>query len=59
MTADTGFGYGFNIIDERGRPVVSFVYRTVDDAKTAAVNAFSLIENAISIRGYGPRTRLQ
>jgi len=57
MMTDTGSGYGFNIIDERGGRVVSFVYRTWDEAKTATVNALSLIENAISVRGYGPRSR--
>jgi hypothetical protein len=49
---DAGFGYGFNITDELGRPVVSFMYKTRDDAKTAAANALSLIENAISVQGH-------
>jgi hypothetical protein len=54
MIADTGSGYGFNIIDERGRPVVSFVYETLDEANAAAEDARSLIKNAISVRGnYG------
>ena len=50
-----GHGYGFNIVDELGRPVVTFAYATEDDAKVAADNARSLIKNAISVRGYyGP-----
>jgi hypothetical protein len=47
-----GHGYGFNIVDERGRPVVTFAYATEDDAKVAADNAHLLIKNAISVRGY-------
>jgi hypothetical protein len=55
IATDTGPGYGFNIIDERGRPVVSFIYETWYDAKSQRSIALSLIEKAISIRGYsGP-----
>jgi hypothetical protein len=52
IMTDTGSGYGFNVIDEHGRPVVSFVYETWDDAKSQRSNALSLIDKAISIRGY-------
>ena len=54
---EAGFGYGFNITDELGRPVVSFMYKTRDDAKNAAANALSLIQNAISVQGYPPSAR--
>jgi len=55
MIADTGSGYGFNIIDERGRPVVLFVYETWDDAEAAAVSAFSLIDKVILVQEHpGP-----
>jgi len=55
ISTDTGPGYGFNIIDERGRPVVSFAYETWDDAEAAAVNAFSLIGKAVLVQGHpGP-----
>jgi hypothetical protein len=50
-----GHGYGFNIVDEHSRPVVAFVYATEDDAKAAAVNAHSLVENAILVRGHPGR----
>jgi hypothetical protein len=52
IATDTGRGYGFNIIDEHGSPVVSFLYETWDDASTAAVNALSLIEKAILVQGH-------
>jgi hypothetical protein len=39
IATDTGPGYGFNIIDERSRPVVSFICETWDDAEAAPVNA--------------------
>ena len=52
---DTGFGYGFNIIDEGNRPVVSLVYETLDNAKAAAIKAHSVIENAVLMQGHpGP-----
>ena len=49
-------GYGFNIVDEGGRPVASFVYRTQQEAITASINARSLIENAVSVIGAPPDT---
>jgi hypothetical protein len=54
MQIDSGrdIGYGFNIVDEGGRPVASFVYRTQQEAITASINARSLIENAVSVIGY-------
>jgi hypothetical protein len=57
IMTDAGFGYGFNITDELGGPVVSFMYKTRDDAKNAAVNALSLIQNAISVQGYQASSR--
>jgi hypothetical protein len=52
MAVIGGHNYGFNIVDELSRPVVTFAYATEDDAKAAEDNARSLIKNAISIRGY-------
>ena len=57
IMTDAGFGYGFNITDELGRPVVSFVYETWNEAKAAAANALSLIQSAISVQGYPPPAR--
>jgi hypothetical protein len=54
---EAGFGYGFNITDELGRPVVSFMYKTRDDAMAATVNALSLIQSAMSVQGYPPPAR--
>ena len=55
MAVVGGHGFGFNIVDELSRPVVTFAYATEDDAKVAADNARSVIKNAISVRGYyGP-----
>jgi hypothetical protein len=47
-------GYGFNITDESGRPVASFVYKTQQEAITASIHARSLIENAVSVMGAPP-----
>jgi hypothetical protein len=52
MAVVGGHGFGFNIVDELSRPVVTFAYATEDDAKVAADNACSIIKNAISVRGY-------
>ncbi len=30
------FGYGFNVVNEHGRPAVTFIYDESDDAKEAA-----------------------
>ena len=49
-------GYGFNITDENGRPLASFVYKTQQEAITAAIHARSLIENAVSVMGAPPGT---
>jgi hypothetical protein len=49
-------GYGFNITDENGRPLASFVYKTQTEAIAASIHARSLIENAVSIIGAPPDT---
>jgi hypothetical protein len=52
IATDTGPGYGFNIVDERSRLVVSFIYETWDDASAASFNALSPIEKAVLIQGH-------
>jgi hypothetical protein len=52
MRLDDGFGYGFNVTNERGRPVVSFAYRTQQEAGAAATHVRSAVENAASVKGY-------
>ena len=47
-------GYGFNITDESGRPLASFVYKTQQEA--ISIHARSLIENAVSVIGAPPDT---
>ena len=47
-------GNGFNITDESGRPLASFVYKTQKEAIAASINARSLIENAVSVIGAPP-----
>ena len=47
-------GYGFNITDDSGRPLASFVYKTQTEAIAASVHARSLIENAVSVIGAPP-----
>jgi len=49
-------GYGFNITDESGRPLASFVYKTQQEAITASIHARSLIESAVSVMGAPPGT---
>jgi hypothetical protein len=49
-------GYGFNITDESGTPLASFVYKTQPEAITASIHARSLIENAVSVMGAPPDT---
>jgi hypothetical protein len=44
-------GYGFNITDESGGPLASFVYKTQQEAVTASLHARSLIENAVLVMG--------
>jgi len=52
IATEIGPGYGFNVIDERGRRVVSFLYETWDDASAAAANALLLIEKAVMVQGH-------
>ena len=47
-------GYGFNITDESGRPLASFVYKMQQEAIAAAIQARLLIENAVSVIGAPP-----
>ena len=49
-------GYGFNITDESGGPLASFVYKTQKEAIAASIHARSLIENAVSVVGAPPDT---
>src|ERR1700736_3217001 len=41
-------GYGFNITDESGRPIASFVFKTQQEGLAASIQARLLIENALS-----------
>jgi hypothetical protein len=43
-------GWGFNITDQKGHPLVEFRYSSQDEAITAARNVQKAIVSAISIR---------
>jgi hypothetical protein len=43
-------GWGFNITDQKGHPLIEFRYSSQDEANTAARNVQRAIVNAISIR---------
>ena len=46
-------GWGFNITDQKGHPLVEFRYGSEDEASTAARNVQKAIVNAVSIRPLG------
>ena len=46
-------GWGFNITDQKGHPLVEFRYRSEDEASTAARNVQKAIVNALLIRPLG------
>ena len=51
MAFDHGdFGYGFNVINENGRPIVTFVYDENDDAKEAAAQVRAAVSKARVVR---------
>ena len=48
----------FNITDESGRPLASFVDKTQQEAIAASIQARLLIENAVSVIGYRDSPKL-
>jgi hypothetical protein len=42
-------GWGFNITDERGRPLVAFAYETHGEAVVAARHVQAAIEKAVAV----------
>jgi hypothetical protein len=52
-----GYPYGFNLISEEGKPLVSFAYVTRAAAEAAAAQIQSAIEEAVSARS--PRAPLR
>ena len=42
-------GWGFNITDERGRPLVAFAYETHGEAVVAARHVETAVEKALAI----------
>jgi hypothetical protein len=44
-----GYPYGFNILTEAGKPLVSFAYTTRDAAEAAASQVRSVIEHAVDV----------
>ncbi len=53
MTFGRGnFGYGFNIVNEDGRPVVTFMYDEDDDATAAARQVSAALSKAWLVRGH-------
>jgi hypothetical protein len=47
------FGYGFNIVNEDGRTIVTFVYDENDDAKEAAAQVRDALGKARIVQGHG------
>jgi hypothetical protein len=53
MAFDHGdFGYGFNVINENGRPIVTFVYDENDDAKEAAAQVRAAVSKARVVQAH-------
>ena len=53
MTFGRGnFGHGFNIVNEDGRPVVTFMYDEDDDAIAAARQVSAALSKAWLVRGH-------
>jgi hypothetical protein len=46
-------GFGFTIIDDHHKPIVSFLYETQSDAESAARSVRSVIKNAVSVHPHG------
>jgi hypothetical protein len=42
-------GWGFNITDERGRPLVAFAYETHGEAAVAARHVEAAVEKAVAV----------
>ena len=52
-----GFGYGFNVMTDRGkRPLVLLVYETQEEAEAAAGQVAAAIERAILVQPFAPVT---
>jgi hypothetical protein len=43
-------GYGFNVITDRGKPLVTFGYETQEEAQDAAQQVKAAIERAVLVR---------
>jgi len=52
-THATTVGYGFNIIDQRRRPIVMFSYATQEHAEAARAFMEEAVKNLVSARGVG------
>jgi hypothetical protein len=50
MVARVTEGWGFNITDENGRPLVAFCYETRAEAEEAATHAQALVGKAVLVR---------
>ena len=48
-----GYPYGFNLISEEGKPLVSFAYVTRAAAEAAAAQIQSAIEEAVEVQPHG------
>jgi len=48
-----GPAWGFNITNEAGRPIISFIYETRNDAEAAATHAQAVIYKALMVRSPG------
>jgi hypothetical protein len=42
-------GWGFNITDERGRPLAAFAYETHGEAEVAARHVQAAVEKALAV----------
>jgi hypothetical protein len=49
---DGGFGYGFNVTTDRGKPLVLFAYETQEAAEAAAQKVKAAIERAVLVRPF-------
>jgi hypothetical protein len=47
VVKDRQHGYGFNVSDDKGTPLITFAYKTPDESDAAAEKIRSVISNAI------------
>jgi hypothetical protein len=45
-----GLAWGFNITNEKGRPLVTFTYETRGAAESAATHAQAVVDKALLVR---------